>query len=354
MQIIRRNTYEITVGKIRIGGNNPVIVQSMIKSRSGATELIIDEINDLQDAGCEIIRIAVPNRQSAAALKSMIKNKVFKVPVIADVHFDPDLAIEAIEGGADCVRVNPGNMGGIQRLAGIALKAKEKKSALRIGVNSGSLDKKIVKSNSGNIIDSMVFSALEAVALFEKLEFKNFKISAKASSVIDTVSVYESLSSKTRYPLHLGITEAGPLFTGAIKSAVGIGILLSKGIGDTLRVSLTDSSVNEVKAAYTILSSLGLRHYGINIVSCPTCGRTRVDLAKVVSYIEKITASLNKSLKIAVMGCIVNGPGEAKDADIGIAYGIKKAALFIKGKVIKRVNIDVVLKEFEKELQNML
>jgi (E)-4-hydroxy-3-methylbut-2-enyl-diphosphate synthase len=354
MQIIRRDTHEITVGNIRIGGNNPVIVQSMIKSRSGANELIINEINDLQNAGCEIIRIAVPDRQSVAALKSMINNKIFKVPVIADVHFDPDLAIEAIESGADCVRVNPGNMGGIQRLAGIALKAKEKKSALRIGVNSGSLDKKIVEANSGNIIDSMVFSALEVVALFEKLEFKNFKISAKASSVTDTISVYESLSLKTRYPLHLGITEAGPLFTGAIKSAVGLGILLSKGIGDTIRVSLTDSSVNEVKAAYTILSSLGLRHYGANIISCPTCGRTRVDLAKVVSSVEKITAAANKNLKIAVMGCIVNGPGEAKDADIGIAYGIKKAALFIRGKVIKRVNIDAVLEEFEKELQNML
>jgi len=352
--IKRKKTNVIKVGSARIGGNNPVVVQSMLKNRLGNTSLIRQETQDLENAGCEIIRVAVPDRKALLLLSRYIKEKIFNVPIVADIQFDSGLAVEALEKGMDCARINPGNMGGTEKLEKIAVKAKEKKAAVRIGINSGSLDKKILRANSGNILESMVSSVLEVVRLFEKLEFYNFKISAKASSVTDTVAAYKTISLKTSYPLHLGVTEAGPRFTGVIKSSVGLGILLAEGIGDTVRVSLTDTSISEVKAAYTILSSLNIRHRGVDIISCPTCGRTRVNLKEIVTYVENLAKSINKDIKIAVMGCIVNGPGEAKDADIGIAYGIKKAAIFANGRVIKRIEISNVLEEFEKELKKML
>ncbi|MCL5073819.1 MAG: flavodoxin-dependent (E)-4-hydroxy-3-methylbut-2-enyl-diphosphate synthase, partial [Actinobacteria bacterium] len=331
---------------------NPIIVQSMLKSKSANENLLKEEINDLVNCGCEIIRMAIPDPESLNLMGSLIREKAFRVPVVADIHFDPSLAIGALDLGADCVRVNPGNIGGFDRLEKIVNKAKEKNAAIRIGVNSGSIEKGIIKKNSGNILNSIVDSVMEIVGLMEKMKFYNFKISAKASSVPDTVSAYKTLASKIDYPLHVGLTEAGPMFTGAIKSAVGIGILLSEGIGDTIRVSLTERSVAEVKAAYTILSSLDLRHHGVNIISCPTCGRTRVDLKKIVGEVENMTSGIKESLNIAVMGCIVNGPGEAKDADLGIAYGIKKAAIFANGKINRRIEIQDVLKEFEKDLKN--
>ena len=350
----RKITRTINVGTAKIGGDNPVLVQSMLKSRLENTAALLNEIKELESCGCEIIRIAIVQEDSLRILKNLIKQKAFSVPVVADIQFDYRFALEALRAGADCVRINPGNMPDKQGLEAVAMEAKSRNAAVRIGINSGSLEKKILKDFPGDFSGAIVESALETVRLFENLQFYNFKISAKASSVTDTISSYRQLSEKIDYPLHVGITEAGPAFTGAIKSAVGIGILLSEGIGDTIRVSLTDNSSLEVKAAYTILSSLGLRSRGIDIVSCPTCSRTEVDLKNLVSDVEKITSGINAQLKVAIMGCIVNGPGEARDADLGIAFGRQKAAIFVKGAVIKRVDLPEVLEEFKKELDKLI
>ena len=354
MQIKRKKTKVIQVGKLKIGGNNPIIVQSMTKSKLEDLDSIRSEIEELIGSGCELIRIAVPEKRSISYLKQLIDGRIFSVPVVADIQFDYRLALECMDIGIDGVRINPGNIGGHKRVGEIVEKAKRKKVAVRIGVNSGSIDKKILKENNGNIVNSMVESVLENVRLLESLKFNNFKISAKASSVLDTINVYELVSNKVDYPLHLGVTEAGPKFRGSIKSSVGIGILLSKGIGDTIRVSLTGKSIDEVKAAYIILNSLGLRKVGVDIISCPTCGRTTDDLEQIVDEIEKLTTGIKKNLKLAVMGCIVNGPGEAKDADLGIAFGKDKAAVFLKGRVIKRVDKNIAAKEFKKELERLV
>jgi (E)-4-hydroxy-3-methylbut-2-enyl-diphosphate synthase len=350
----RKMTKTINVGSAKIGGNNPVLVQSMLKSRLDDTCALLNEIKELELCGCEIIRIAIVKEDSLGILKNLIKQKAFGVPVVADIQFDYRFALEALRAGADCVRINPGNMPDKLGLEAVAMEAKNRNAAVRIGINSGSLEKKILKDFPGDFSGAIVESALETVRLFENIRFYNFKISAKASSVIDTISSYRQISDKINYPLHLGITEAGPAFTGAIKSAVGIGVLLSEGIGDTIRVSLTDNSPLEVKAAYTILSSLGLRSRGINIVSCPICSRTEVDLKNLVSEVEKIISGIKAQLKIAIMGCIVNGPGEARDADLGIAFGRQKAAIFVKGVVIKRVDLPEVLEEFKKELDKLI
>lgn len=354
MAIKRRETREITIGNKKIGGLNPILVQSMTKNDTDNIDLLREEIKNLIAKDCEIIRIAVPDKKAVSVIKVLIKEGYFnEVPVVADIQFDYTLAIEAIEVGVHCIRINPGNIGGLEKAKKIILKAKDKGICVRIGINSGSIDKKILKKFNGNIVNSMVESTLEYVRFFENCDFRNFKISAKASSVLDSISVYETISDKVNYPLHLGITEAGSIFSGSIKSSVGLGILLYEGIGDTIRVSLTGDSVYEVKAGYEILSSLGLRNFGVDIISCPTCGRTKVDLVEVVNKIESITKDIKKPLKIAIMGCIVNGPGEAREADIGIAYGIKKAAIFVKGKVIARVNAKEAVDYFKKELDNL-
>jgi (E)-4-hydroxy-3-methylbut-2-enyl-diphosphate synthase len=351
LKIKRKKTKEISVGDVRIGSCNPVTVQSMLKSRLTNLESVKKEIKSLEEHGCEIIRIAIPDKDSASILKKIISEKLVTKPVVADIHFDWRLAIDSLDAGAHCIRINPGNIGSFDRFEKVVSKAIEKKAAIRIGVNSGSIRKDILKRNNGNIQDSIVESVTESVEFLEKMSFFNFKVSAKASGVLDTIHVYQAISSKIDYPLHIGVTEAGPLFTGSIKSALGIGILLFDGIGDTLRVSLTDSSVNEVKTAFIILSSLNLRKYDrANIISCPTCSRTRVNLSEIVKKVELLTEPINKNLKIAVMGCIVNGPGEASEADIGIAYGIRKAAIFAGGKVIERVKTDDVLDHFKFEL----
>lgn len=354
MQIKRKKTRIIQVGKLKIGGSSPIIVQSMTKSKLEDLDDIRSEIKELIGSGCELIRIAIPEKISISYLKRLISEGIFSVPVVADIQFDYRLALECMDIGIDGIRINPGNIGGHERVGEIVEKAKRKKVIVRIGINSGSIDKKILKENNGNIVNSMVESALENVRLLESLKFKNFKISAKASSVLDTINVYELVSNKVDYPLHLGVTEAGPKFRGSIKSSVGIGILLSKGIGDTIRVSLTGKSIDEVKAAYIILNSLGLRKVGVDIISCPTCGRTTDDLEQIVDEIEKLTADIKKNLKLAVMGCIVNGPGEAKDADLGIAFGKDKAAVFLKGRVIKRVDKNIAAKELKKELERLV
>ena len=354
MQIKRKKTRIIQVGKLKIGDSSPIIVQSMTKSKLEDLDDIRSEIKELIGSGCELIRIAIPEKISISYLKRLINEGIFSVPVVADIQFDYRLALECMDIGIDGIRINPGNVGGHERVGEIVEKAKRKKVAVRIGINSGSIDKKILKENNGNIVNSMVESALENVRLLESLKFKNFKISAKASSVLNTINVYEIVSNKVDYPLHLGVTEAGPKFRGSIKSSVGIGILLSKGIGDTIRVSLTGKSIDEVKAAYIILNSLGLRKVGVDIISCPTCGRTTDDLEQIVDEIEKLTADIKKNLKLAVMGCIVNGPGEAKDADLGIAFGKDKAAVFLKGRVIKRVDKNIAAKELKKELERLV
>jgi (E)-4-hydroxy-3-methylbut-2-enyl-diphosphate synthase len=354
MEIKRKNTKIVKLGKVRIGGDNPIVVQSMIKNRLESTEAVKNEIINLQECGCEVIRVAVPEHGSLKYVKSIMDSGVFKVPVVADIQFDHSIAIDSIKAGIDCIRINPGNIGSEEKIIKIVQAAKRHGSAIRIGVNSGSINKIYLKNAGGNIIEAMASSALDIVRLFESNKFFNFKISAKASSVMDTISVYRILSSKIDYPLHLGVTEAGPMFSGAIKSSVGIGVLLYMGIGDTIRVSLTERSTAEVKAAYTILSSLGLRKYGVDLISCPTCSRTVTDLKTAVKEIEELTYNVANNIKIAVMGCVVNGPGEAKDADIGIAYGKSKAAIFIKGKIIKRVDIDLALEEFKKELNRII
>ncbi len=354
MEIKRKKTRVINIGKIKIGGNNPVIVQSMTKNKLEDTDEIRQEIRQLIECGCEIVRIAVPDKNSIYFLKKLINEGIFKIPLVADIQFDYRLALDCMDVGVDGVRINPGNIGTTGRVAEIINKARRKKVALRVGVNSGSLDKRILSKNNGNIVNSMVDSTLEYVRLLESLKFDNFKISAKASTVLDAINVYEIISSKVNYPLHLGITEAGPTFGGSIKSSVGMGILLSEGIGDTIRISLTGSSVDEVKAGYIILNSLNLRKVGVDIVSCPSCGRTSEDYRQLVYEIEKLTYGIKKNLKVAVMGCIVNGPGEAKEADIGIAFGNKKAAIFLKGKVIKRVDRDKALADFEDELKKFI
>lgn len=354
MKIIRKKTREIRLGKLKIGNGNPVSIQSMTKSKITDTDGIKSEITGLAGNGCEIIRIAVPDEDAVSALKKLINSGIFTVPIVADIHFDYRLAIECIRAGADGIRINPGNIGGYERTAKVIESAKKSGTAVRIGINAGSIDKKVLKRNKGDMKSSMVESAIENIKLLESLDFYNFKISAKASSVLDTIEVYRAISEKCDYPLHLGITEAGPLLRGTVKSSVGLGVLLADGIGDTIRVSLTERSVEEVRIGQLILSGLGLRSSGIDIVSCPTCGRTMVDLPGIVREVEKMVSNVKKDLKLAVMGCIVNGPGEARDADLGIAFGKEKAALFLKGSVIKRVKKDRILEEFKEELQKLI
>jgi (E)-4-hydroxy-3-methylbut-2-enyl-diphosphate synthase len=351
----RKQTKEIILGQKKLGANNPILVQSMVKNKFSQEFLLKEEIKELINAGCEVVRIAVTDKDSIYHIKSLIKEGFFKtVPLVADIQFDYELALLALEAGAHCVRINPGNIGGLKKTGKIIKMAKEKNACIRIGVNSGSIDKAILRNSEKDLRQAMIESTLEYVRFFENMEFYNFKISAKASSVLDSIYIYKSLSEKLNYPLHLGITEAGSRFAGSIKSSVGLGVLLYEGIGDTIRVSLTDNSINEVRAGYYILNSLNLRNYGVDIISCPTCGRTRADLKSILEEIEKITCNVKKHIKIAVMGCIVNGPGEAKEADIGLALGINKAAIFLKGKVLRRVEIKDLLFEFENELKKLI
>ncbi|MFC2159477.1 flavodoxin-dependent (E)-4-hydroxy-3-methylbut-2-enyl-diphosphate synthase [Actinomycetota bacterium] len=351
----RKKTRKIKLGRLDIGGGSPVSVQSMTKSKINNTTAIKNEIKELIACGCEVIRIAIPEKDAIRDLKRLIDDGLFtEVPVVADIHFDYKLALECIKVGVDGIRINPGNIGSAERTTKVIEAAKNSGITIRIGINSGSIDKKILKKNKGVIRDSMVESAMENIRIIEKLGFYNFKISAKASSVLDTINVYRAISEKTQVPLHLGVTEAGPMFRGSIKSSVGLGVLLADGIGDTIRVSLTERSSSEVRAGYLILSSLELRAMGVDIISCPTCGRTRVDLPDIVREVEAMTVGVKNDLKLAVMGCIVNGPGEAKDADLGIAFGKDKAALFLKGSVLKRVAKDIIIDEFREELKKLI
>ncbi|MEJ2726341.1 MAG: flavodoxin-dependent (E)-4-hydroxy-3-methylbut-2-enyl-diphosphate synthase [Deltaproteobacteria bacterium] len=331
----RKKTRVIHVGNVPIGGGSPIAVQSMTNTDTRDVVSTVRQIRQLQRAGCEIVRLAVPDMKAAQALKE-IKKKV-SVPLIADIHFDHRLALASLQAGADGLRINPGNIGGPRAAEKVVMEAKARQIPIRIGVNAGSLPKAILSKYGHPTPEAMVESALEHIALFEKLGFHQMKISLKSSNVLDTIAAYERLSETVDYPLHLGVTEAGTLIAGTVKNAIGIGLLLHKGIGDTLRVSLSTNPVEEVKGAYEILRALDLRHRGPEIIACPTCGRCEIDLFKVVRKVERALSGLEASPKVAIMGCVVNGPGEAKEADIGIAGGRGQGVLFKRGRLFRKI-----------------
>ena len=331
-QIKKRKSRRIYVGDIPIGDGAPVAVQSMTNTDTRDVSSTVAQIKRLEDAGCEIVRMAIPDEVAADALQR-IKGKV-KAPLIADIHFDYRLAIAAIKAGADGLRINPGNIGDRGKLEKVINEAGTRNIPIRIGVNSGSLQQDILDKYGHPTPEAMAESALEHIRIFEEMGFTNIKISMKSSNVLNTIAAYEILSDKTDYPFHLGVTEAGTLISGTVKNALGIGMLLHEGIGDTMRVSLSRDPVEEVKAAYEILRALDLRHRGPEIISCPTCGRTEIDLFSIVEAVEKGLQGITASPKVAVMGCVVNGPGEAREADVGIAGGRGQGVLFKKGEVV--------------------
>lgn len=328
----RRKTREVSIGKVKIGGSNPIAIQSMCNTDTRDVEATVAQIKQLELAGCEIIRVAVPDMAAADAIKD-IKARI-NIPLVADIHFDYRLALKAIENGVDKLRINPGNIGSEDRIKAVVDAAKAKHIPIRIGVNSGSLEKDILEKYGEVTPEGLVESALRHVRILEKYDFHDIVISIKASNVPFTIRAYTLLSSQVDYPLHLGITEAGTLWSGSIKSSVGIGAILAMGIGDTIRVSLTGDCVDEVKTGKEILKSLGLRKFGISFVSCPTCGRTQIDLIKLANMVEEHCRGIDKDIKVAVMGCAVNGPGEAREADIGVAGGKGFGLIFKKGEIL--------------------
>ena len=347
----RKKTCQIHVGPVCIGGAAPVSVQSMTKTDTRNARATLAQIRRLEKAGCEIIRVAVPDEAAAASLPAIVKNS--RIPVIADIHFHHRLALKAIAAGVAGLRLNPGNIGSRQKIAAVLEQARDRGISIRIGVNSGSLEKDIRKQYGGPTPEALVESALRSIELFEHLAFTSIKVSIKSPDVVTTVDAYRLLSRKTRYPLHIGITEAGTLFSGTIKSAVGLGILLSEGIGDTLRVSLSADPVEEVRAGFAILNALGIRQHGPEIISCPTCGRCQIDVISLARTIEAKLSSMKLPVKIAVMGCEVNGPGEAREADIGIAGSRSKGVLFKRGVIIRRCDKSDLLEEFYRELATL-
>jgi len=345
----RRKTTVVSVGDVKIGGTNPIVVQAMAKTGVKDIRALIREIKGLVKAGARIVRLAIPDEKSAGAIKE-IKRKI-AVPLIADIHFNAKLAERAIENGIDGIRLNPGNMRKHQDWERLAEICRERNIPIRVGVNSGSVSKEYLKKYP--LPQAMVENALHYIKVLEKKSFTQIKISLKASSIADTVEAYRLMAKATSYPFHLGITASGPYFPGTIKSSIGLGILLYEGLGDTIRVSLTTPSVLEVGTAYEVLSYLGLNnHHGPEIISCPTCGRCEINLIRVVAEVEKRIASIREPLKIAIMGCPVNGPGEAKEADIGLACGKKKAVLFKHGRVIKTVSHDKMVDALFKLIRN--
>jgi len=347
----RKLTRVIKVGDVLIGGKNPITVQSMTNTRTKNVDDTVKQILSLESAGCDIIRSAVSSIDDAKAI-SKIKEKI-NIPMIADIQYDYKLALESIKYGVDGLRINPGNIGDLNKVKEVVKACKANNLSIRIGVNSGSIKQEFLDKYNGVNEDSMVFSALEQIRLLEDLGFYDIKISLKASNVPLTISAYEKMSNICDYPLHLGITEAGPTWRGTIKSSVGIGTLLAKGIGDTIRISLTGDPIEEVKVGREILKSLGLITGGIDIISCPTCGRTNIDLINIVQEAENALEGINKNIKIAIMGCAVNGPGEAREADIGIAGGNGEGLIFKKGKIVKKVKEEHLLQELIKEIKDM-
>lgn len=343
-------TREISIGNKVIGGNNPVLIQSMCNTRTSDIEGTIKQIHDLEKAGCEIIRVAVPNRESAKALIDIKKN--INIPLVADIHFDYKLALMAIENGVDKLRLNPGNIGSEDRIKAVIDAAKRKNIPIRIGVNSGSLEKEILNKYGKVTAEGLVDSAIHEIKIFEKFDYDNIVISIKSSDVLMSIKAHKLLKSMVDYPIHIGITESGTVKSGTIKSSIGLGILLYEGIGDTIRVSLTGDPIEEIYCAKKILSTLGLRKFGPEIISCPTCGRTQIDLINLANKVEAYLDGIEKNIKVAVMGCVVNGPGEAKEADIGIAGGNGIGVIIKKGEILKKVREEDMLDELKKEILN--
>ena len=344
----RDNTKVIKIGNQCIGGGNPVLIQSMTNTKTEDVCATVKQIQQLTNAGCQIIRCAVPTMEAAKAL-SEIKKQI-TIPLVADIHFDYKLAIAAIENGADKIRINPGNIGGKEKIMAVVKAAKEKNIPIRVGVNSGSLEKEILEKYNGVTAEGIVESALDKVRMIEECDYYNIVISIKSSDVLMCIKTHELISKKTNYPLHVGITESGTAFSGSIKSSIGLGIILNSGIGDTIRVSLTTDPIEEIRAAKLILRTLGLKKGGIEVVSCPTCGRTQIDLIALANSVEKLVDNYDLDIKVAVMGCVVNGPGEAREADIGVAGGIGEGLIFKHGKILKKVPENMLLEELKKEL----
>jgi (E)-4-hydroxy-3-methylbut-2-enyl-diphosphate synthase len=347
----RKKTRKIRVGSLSIGGDAPITVQSMTNTDTRNTAATIEQIKRLEEAGCDIVRIAVPDSEAAEAVKSI--RKAIGIPLVADIHFDYRLALACIENGADKIRLNPGNIGDSSRVKKVVDLAKARGIPIRIGVNSGSLEKPILEKYGGVTAEGMVESALGHARLLEELGYEEIAFSLKASSVPMTIEAYRLMSRKTDYPLHIGVTEAGTLFAGTVKSAAGLGCLLAEGIGDTLRVSLTGDPVEEIKVGIELLKALGIRKDGVEFVSCPTCGRCRIDLIQVANEVEQRLAGSKKNIRVAVMGCAVNGPGEAREADIGIAGGDGEALLFKKGKIIRKIPQDRIADELIAEIEKL-
>jgi (E)-4-hydroxy-3-methylbut-2-enyl-diphosphate synthase len=346
----RDNTKIIRIGDRVIGGGNPILIQSMTNTRTEDVKATVEQIHRLTDAGCDIIRCTVPSQEAAVAL-SEIKKEI-TIPMVADIHFDYRLAIAAMENGADKIRINPGNIGDDERLKAVVSVAKERNIPIRVGVNSGSLEKNIIAKYGRVTAEGLVESALDKVKRIEDMDYDQLVISIKSSDVMMCVKAHELIAPSTNYPLHVGITEAGTVNAGNIKSALGLGMILYQGIGDTIRVSLTGDPVEEVKSAKIILRTMGYRKGGVEVVSCPTCGRTQIDLIKLATEVEQLVADMDLDIKVAVMGCVVNGPGEAKEADLGIAGGKGEGLIIKKGEIIRKVPEKDLLNELREELNS--
>lgn len=346
----RKDTKVVKIGDRIIGGKNPILIQSMTNTKTEDVKATVEQINRLAAAGCDIIRCAVPTMEAAEALTEI--KKQIAIPLVADIHFDYRLAIAAMEHGADKIRINPGNIGSKERVQAVVDVAKERNTPIRVGVNSGSLEKDLVEKYHGVTAEGIVESALDKVHLIEDMGYDNLVISIKSSDVMMCVKAHELIAEQTDHPLHVGITEAGTIISGNIKSSIGLGLILNQGIGDTIRVSLTGDPLEEIKSAKLILRTLGLRKGGIEVVSCPTCGRTRINLIELANQVENMVADIPLDIKVAVMGCVVNGPGEAKEADIGIAGGVGEGLIIKHGQIDRKVPENQLLSELRKELLN--
>ena len=346
----REDTKKVYIGNVCIGGGSPIAIQSMCNTRTDDVENTVSQILSLEEEGCEIIRCTVPDKKAAEAIKE-IKKRIH-IPLVADIHFDHRMAIAAVENGADKIRINPGNIGGYENLKKVVDSCRERNIPIRVGVNSGSLEKKYLEKYGGVTAQGLTESALEKTRMIEELQYDNIVISIKSSDVLMCVSAYELISEETDHPLHVGITEAGTLLSGNIKSSVGLGIILNKGIGDTISVSLTGDPRAEIKSAKLILKTLGLRRGGVEVVSCPTCGRTRIDLIGLANKVEELVRGYDLDIKVAVMGCAVNGPGEAREADLGVAGGDGEGLIFKKGEILKKVPEEELLSALKTELDN--
>lgn len=346
----RDKTRVVHIGNRVIGGGNPILIQSMTNTKTYDVAATVAQIQRLTEAGCDIVRCTVPDMEAAKAI-ALIKKEI-TIPLVADIHFDYKLAIVAVENGADKIRINPGNIGSEDRIRAVVDKCREKNIPIRVGVNSGSLEKPLLEKYGGVTPEALVESALDKVRIIEEMGYENLVISIKSSDVLNCIHAHEILADRTDYPLHVGITESGTVFSGGLKSAVGLGNILYQGIGDTIRVSLTGDPVEEIRAANIILKALGLKRGGISVVSCPTCGRTQIDLIGLATSVEQMVQEFDLDIKVAVMGCVVNGPGEAKEADIGIAGGIGEGLLIKKGEIVKKVPESELLAVLRQELEN--